>query len=277
MPRDETGASEGSIDAPRPQQLVLAFVGELVVDRYEQVPARVFLDLLRSAGVRAASARATLARMVRRGLLERVKSGRTVDFSLSARGRELILAGGTRVRAATPFEHPDGEWTLLSFSFPEARRDIRHQLRARLAWAGFGPLRDGLWLAPGTVEIGDLLSGIDGLAGADAALFTFAGRPMPGTDVGGIVTRAFDLPGIEQAHRAFQQRWSGTWSVPPDELAELVVLTADWLELLRTDPGVPAAHLPEGWPGSRSTEVYRRRHDAVHPPAVEKLQRMMGR
>ena len=31
---------------------------------------------------------------------------------------------------------------------PEQRREVRHQLRTQLAWAGFGSLGGGLWISP---------------------------------------------------------------------------------------------------------------------------------
>ena len=74
--------------------------------------------------------------MTRNGLLSRSQEGRTARFSLSERGETMLRDAAARVTSLQPFTHPDCEWTLLSYSIPESQRDLRHEIRARLAWAG---------------------------------------------------------------------------------------------------------------------------------------------
>ena len=54
----------------QPKQLLLAFLGEHVVDQ-DELPLRasVLIEVLEGAGVAAPATRATLDRMVRRGLI----------------------------------------------------------------------------------------------------------------------------------------------------------------------------------------------------------------
>jgi DNA-binding transcriptional regulator PaaX len=178
-----------------------------------------------------------------------------------------------RVASPTPFEHPAGEWTLLSYSVPESRRDLRHRVRARLTWAGFGGLRDGVWIAPGTVDVAAVLGRSDLAEVADLA-DAFAARVLPGTDVDRLVHRAWDVPAVREAHTWFIE----TWSRPPQvagSLAQLTLLGADWLALLRTDPGLPAAQLGPDWPASTSSAVYRRVFDGLEPAARAALERSL--
>ena len=61
-------------------------------------------------------------------------------------------------------------------------------------------------------------------------------------------------------------RFIETWSSPPrvgGSLAQLTLLGTDWLSLLRTDPGLPAAHLGPDWPAAASTATYRRVFDGL--------------
>ena len=262
----------------RPQQLLLSFLGAQVLDH--DVPAvgsRVFLQLLGDLGVAEAAGRATLARMTRKGLLERRQEGRTARYVLTATGESTLRQAKGRVASTTPFTRPAGDWTLLSYSMPESRRDLRHRIRARLVWAGFGGLRDGLWIAPGQVDVSGLLTGlaVDGLDGLAEA---FLARPAPGTDVGGLVHRAWDVAAIRAEHERFLARWEHT----DDDarggtaMSRLTLLGADWLQLLRTDPGLPAEHLPADWPAARSARAYSARFDALHPPADEWLRRLVA-
>jgi DNA-binding MarR family transcriptional regulator len=142
----------------RPQALLLTVLGRHLLDREGvAVGAGTFIAVLERLGVSEQAARSTLTRMVRRGLLDRRQHGRRAYFTLTGGSRALLLEGRERIFAPAPVrQHWDGMWTLLSFSIPESRRDERHRLRARLAWNGFGLLRDGLWLAPGRAEVGRL-------------------------------------------------------------------------------------------------------------------------
>ena len=59
-----------------------------------------------------------------------------------------MLERGDR-RIFTFRQMADGDpWCLLSFSIPEAQRDVRHQLRKRLGWIGCGMVATGLWICP---------------------------------------------------------------------------------------------------------------------------------
>jgi phenylacetic acid degradation operon negative regulatory protein len=258
--------------AHRPQSLLLSFFGALVIDfGLPPLPSMTLLDLLGDLGVTEAAARATLKRMTQRGLLVRGQVGRTAEYTLTPLAEDVLREARDRVASPAPFEHPADEWTLLSYSVPESRRDLRHRVRARLSWAGFGGLRDGLWIAPGTVDVAAVLgrSDLDGVADlADA----FAARPLPGTDLDRLVHRAWDVPAVREAHTWFID----SWSRPPrvaGSLAQLTLLGADWLALLRTDPGLPGAHLGPDWPAPLSSATYRRVFDGLEPAARAALER----
>jgi phenylacetic acid degradation operon negative regulatory protein len=251
---------------------LLSFFGALVLDAgLPPLPSVTLLDLLADLGVAEAAGRATLKRMTQRGLLTRGQVGRTAEYTLTPLAEDVLRRATERVVTPTPFEHPEGEWTLLSYSVPESRRDLRHRVRARLTWAGFGGLRDGLWIAPGTVDVAAVLGSSD-LADVDGLADAFAARALPGTDVDRLVHRAWDVPTVRAAHTGFID----TWSRPPrvaGSLAQLTLLGADWLSLLRTDPGLPAAQLGPDWPAPRSSGVYRRVFDGLEPAARAALDR----
>jgi DNA-binding transcriptional regulator PaaX len=256
----------------RPQSLLLSFFGALVLDaELPPLPSVTLLDLLADLGVTEAAARATLKRMTQRGLLARGQVGRTAEYALTPLIEDVLRQARERVASPAPFEQPEGEWTLLSYSVPESRRDLRHRVRSRLTWAGFGGLRDGLWIAPGTVDVAAVLGRAD-LADVAGLADAFAARVLPGTDVDRLVHRAWDVPSVRAAHAWFSE----TWNQPPrvsGSLAQLTLLGSDWLSLLRTDPGLPAEQLGPDWPASTSTAVYRRTFDGLEPAARAALER----
>ncbi|MEU2349238.1 PaaX family transcriptional regulator C-terminal domain-containing protein [Modestobacter sp. NPDC049651] len=259
----------------RPQALLLSFLGGLVEGRdLPPVPAAVLLRLLGSLGVAEAAARATLSRMSRKGLLARTPTGRTVAYTLTPAAETLLAKAGARVNAGTPFDHPGGEWTLLSYSMPESRRDLRHQLRAALTWAGFGGVRDGLWIAPGTVDVAAVFADA-GLTEVAGLAEWFLAAPLPGVDMAALVHRAWPVDRIREQHEAFIRRWAAGPG-EADALSQMTLLGADWLQVLRADPGLPAAHLPADWPATRSTAAYQRCAAALLPAARRQLDAELG-
>ncbi|MGY1844583.1 PaaX family transcriptional regulator [Modestobacter sp. SYSU DS0875] len=268
--RDEPGAwaagSRARSEQPaKPQELLLAFLGALVLDVHPRpVPTSVFIDALAACGTSSAATRSALTRLVERGLLVRGRVGRVTEYGLTGTGLQLLREGEARVLSPHPFDREGGEWTLISFSMPETRRDARQRLRSRLMWAGFGCLRDGLWIAPGLVDLAQVGGGRDA---EHATLDAFVAQFVEGTDIAGLIRRAWDIPALRAAHDRFIRLWDGP--APPDERAVpfLTALTADWLRLLRADPVLPTAHLPEDWPAASSAEVYRRVAGQVEPVA----------
>src|SRR5690606_11802461 len=162
-----------------PKQLLLAFLGEFVLDRHtEPLRASVILEVMEGAGVAAPATRATLDRMTTRGLLQRRRRGREIEFELTRESEAVLREGGQRVRGADPVPGHGEGWTLVTFTLSEGQRTLRHRLRAALTWAGFAPLRDGLWLAPGEVDLATTLDPLrdDLPAGSITA---FRARDMP--------------------------------------------------------------------------------------------------
>lgn len=286
MPSPAADASRADAGARRrPEQLVLAFLGELVVDRdLGPLPAAALIAVLGELEVGEAATRATLARMASRGLLEPVRTGRAVSYLLTSVSERVLREARGRVFADDPFAPHGSGWTLVSFSVPESRRDVRHRVRAQLAWAGFGLLRDGLWIAPGDVDVAEALADVRDDDGAgcggghdDLELAAFRAVEVPGFSVARSVGSVWGLGEIEARHRRFQARWAE----PPEEeparaLPDLTALVADWLDLLRAVPRLPHEHLPADWPGPRSVAAFRRQHAALAPPARAELARRLS-
>ncbi|MGY2004887.1 PaaX family transcriptional regulator [Blastococcus sp. SYSU DS1024] len=250
----------------KPQDLLLALGGALILDQYEEpLPTRVFLDVLGSLGVSDDATRSVLTRLTERGLLTRHQDGRVVSYGLTDTSRRLLREGRDRVTAAEPFHQVGSDWTLLSFSLPEAQRDVRHRLRSRLSWAGFGCLRDGLWIAPGRVDLERIIA-----VGAEVEgmqIDGFVASPTAGTDVARFVSRAWDLDALRREHEEFLRRWGRPLPRDGDPLALFTLLGAHWIRLLRLDPVLPERYLGEDWPARRSASAYRAVAASLGPQA----------
>ncbi|MEJ3653083.1 PaaX family transcriptional regulator C-terminal domain-containing protein [Actinomycetes bacterium KLBMP 9759] len=262
---DEVGVDDAT-GGPRPQALLLTFLGAHVRGTRRYVATSSVIDVLGRVGVSEHAARSTLSRMARRGLLDRVRHGRQVYVGLTARSEAILDDGNARIwRTDVSGAEWDGSWTLLGFSLPESWQRQRHALRARLVWAGFGPLQGGLWIAASAVDLQAL--GAD-LEAADH-LKMFSARALPPTDVEAMVRDAWDLDALAARYTAFLRRWgSGDGSLAlPDDFARQLVLQADWLHAIRRDPRLPAQHLPADWPAARAQELFLRLNAELDPGA----------
>ncbi|MEU8802057.1 PaaX family transcriptional regulator C-terminal domain-containing protein [Spirillospora sp. NPDC048819] len=250
----------------RPQSLMLTYLGNYVLGRDIAVFSGSFIDTFARLGVGEHAVRSTLTRMVGRGLLERHREGRRMHFGLTPRSEAILHDGDDRVwRRGVLNTDWDGDWTVLAFSMPESWQRVRHDLRARLTWAGFGSLGNGTWIAPSRVDVRPIVAGL----GLNGRLKVFAGRAEQPTDVAGMLREAFDLDGLAGGYRAFLDRWDRPDPLPraPDDLARYLWMTTEWLQLVRADPRLPVEHLPAGWPAVRGQQVLLELRDRYRAPA----------
>src|SRR5690606_29260077 len=188
----------------RPQSLMLTYLGDYVLGRDIAVFSGSFIAAFARLGVGEHAVRSTLSRMVARGLLTRHRSGRRMHFGLTPRTEEILRDGEDRVwRQGVVNDDWDGTWTVLAFSMPESWQRVRHDLRARLIWAGFGSLGNGTWIAPSRVDVRPIVAGL----GLNGHLKVFTGAAEQPTDVAGMLREAFDLNGLADGYRRFLRRW----------------------------------------------------------------------
>ena len=242
----------------RPQSVLLSFFGDYVSDPRTAVSAASVVHVLDGAGVGVHATRATLSRMVSRGLLRREAQGRQAFFGLTEFGLRTVLDGRQRTQEADVVDRGwDGRWTMVSFSLPEDSQRKRHDLRSRLSWAGFGMVNAGLWAAPHDVDVVALLKDLGVLDGVRA----FSGVPASPSDGSQLVRDLYDLDAIAATYDAFVQRWApfdGAVGAVGDALVARIVLAADWLLVVRHDPRLPVEFLPPEWPGHRALDLQRR-------------------
>lgn len=262
----------------KPVQMLLAFYGSMVVDQDTgPIPASLLLEILEGAGVAPATTRASLNRMASRGLLSRIKSGRSIAYGLTDAGAQVLREAAGRVNRERPFDPHGSGWTLVTFSVPEGQRTLRHRLRATLTWAGFAPLRDGLWVAPGAIDLDAALRPIHDELPA-GMLTAFMAQELDGFGMGDAVGTAWDLESIRQAHEDFAAEWRepGTPDCEVPAMTHRTALVADWLALLRADPGLPPRYLDNDWPSDESTYLFRTLRKELEVPSNAELSARIG-
>ncbi|GIJ73845.1 PaaX family transcriptional regulator [Virgisporangium ochraceum] len=262
--RAVTALAAPEVSALRPQLVVLLLFGDHILGRDRSLFSGSAIEVLGRLGVSEHATRSTLTRMVNRGLLRRRREGRRMYFGLTPRAVEVLRDGQRRIwQTGAVNDGWDGTWTLLCFSLPEAWQRERHGLRSELAWAGFGPLQGGLWIAPGRVEVRAIVSDL----GLDAHVRVFRAQADELTDVRQLIGDAYDLDGLAARYAAFLSRWETRAETVTDPLTTRILVVGDWLQVIRRDPRLPVKHLPDDWPAVRAQATFHRLAGALEAPA----------
>ncbi len=244
---------------------MLTFLGDHLLDRGVCVYSGSVIEVLGRAGVSEEATRSTLTRLTARGLLRRQRRGRRMYFGLTDRSTRILRDGSVRLWETGAVNHDwDGTWTLLAFSLPAERRRERHDLRAQLAWAGFGPVQGGLWIAPGRPDVTPVLADL----GLGSHIRIFRAEADPATDITEMISHAYDLPALAARYVDFRTRWEPP-AVATDPLAAKLRLVTDWLSIIRRDPRLPIPHLPPDWPAASAQELFFTLNDHLAAPAAE--------
>ncbi|MEU8244659.1 PaaX family transcriptional regulator C-terminal domain-containing protein [Nonomuraea sp. NPDC048916] len=252
------------------RSLMLTVFGEYVLPQAEPVWTSTLLHVLGGLDVEEKSTRQALARMAADGWIVAERRGRRVRWALTGHGRELLSEGAERIYTfGRDRDSWDGRWLVLLATVPESKRDLRHQLRTRLTWAGFASPIPGVWVSPHASREAEAKQVVESL-GLDITAFSFSG---PYAGVGSeraMVEQAWHLGDLATAYTAFVQEFAGLRPSPGDPvLFTQIRLVHAWRRFPMLDPQLPQELLPPDWIGVRAANVFNDLHQAWHPPSQE--------
>src|SRR3954471_20961815 len=194
-----------SVGAPAARSALLTVLGEYVLGAPAGVWQETLISALGTLDYRTQAARQALARSVAAGWLRTERHGRRSRVRLSEPTAAMLSAGAERIYGFGEPWQWDGRWLLVVLRVPEERREVRHQMRTRLAWEGFGSIGGGLWISP-HAERERELAGVGG-DGSGAELVSFHGALGALGDPARVVAAAWDLDAVADAYRAFVARF----------------------------------------------------------------------
>ena len=238
----------------QPQSLFFALAGLHMLDDPRPLSGASIVFVMGKLGVGESAARSVLQRMTAKSFIVRHKEGRKTFYTLSDRGRAILREGQEKMFAGWQPQGWGGRWTFVRIQVPESKRTLRHQMASRLSWAGFAQVDGGPWVAPGPHDVATIL----GAEASEVSPIVVYGEPQPPTTAEMLVS-AFDLEALAADYEAFGEKWRAVDPEPlspVDALVRRVELHFDWLNLTRTDPQLPAALLPAGWPGSTEGDLF---------------------
>jgi phenylacetic acid degradation operon negative regulatory protein len=248
-------------EAFQPQDLVITMLGVYARPSGEMLWSGGLVTLLGEFDFSQGAARVALNRLVRRGLIDRVREGRHVHYRVTPRCDRLLAEGDGRIFSlGSP--HDDGSrWTVLLHQIPEDRRLERGRLARRLRFLGFGSVQDSVWVSPHdhSGEVGDLVRELEV---ADFATVLLAGVE-DAAGLSALATRAWDLSELAERYDAFctefaqfeQRRLAARLSEP-----EAFVVRTRLTHLFRgfplMDPELPDELAPLGRSRARAVDLF---------------------
>lgn len=264
----DNSTDDTSVSGTQRQQLIVTLFG-LYGRRFDDyLPVADIIELMADLGMESAGVRSVISRLKRRGVLESGRVNGQAAYTLAAGMEQIFAEGDQRIFHPQRAEVTD-PWLLVSFSVPESKRNLRHQLRNVLGSFGFGAITSGLWIAPAHVE----QALIRELQRRDLEQFTklFRAAVVGDEDMAANVRQWWDLDSIAASYSAFIDSYSPP--IPADDhehrraFANYLSLVTDWRRLPYLDPGLPLAYLPQEWPGLIAQELFLERHTMLHAAA----------
>ncbi|MGH3446387.1 MAG: PaaX family transcriptional regulator [Nocardioidaceae bacterium] len=261
----------------RPRALIVTVYGLYARQEGGWMSVATLIRLLGEVEVDEPAVRSSISRLKRRGILATERVDGVAGYALSASARDILDEGDRRIFSRTRAGLEDG-WLLAVFSVPESERTKRHTLRTRLTWLGFGTVAAGVWVAPAhlgsetrhVLERDELSSYVD-LFHADHLAFDH---------IEARVRQWWDLAPLQQMYDEFLATYAPVltrWrrrraSADAEGFADYVRALTAWRRLPFLDPGLPHDVLPDGWPGTRATELFFDLRDRLAEPAHRHVQ-----
>lgn len=238
--------------------LLRTVIGLYLRDSDGWLPASVLMAALAALDVPAPQARTALSRVKKGGVLTPQSRDGIPGFTLTSQAEAMLIRGDSRIHLARTMDRDD-PWCLVSFSIPEAQRNVRHQLRRQLSAIGCGTVDAGLWICPAHLR-GEVERILEELQLLDRAILFTSTQPVSGAELDKLVAQWWDLPALAALHRDFLSthghRKDAAVAADAETFAAYVTAVDAWRIIPYRDPGLPADLLPADWPGAESRGLF---------------------
>ncbi|GAA3798356.1 PaaX family transcriptional regulator C-terminal domain-containing protein [Streptomyces phyllanthi] len=257
------------------RSLLMTMLGEYVLPKGRPVWTSALVEALATFGVEEKSARQSLARTAAEGWLASERVGRRVRWALTPPGRRMLTEGAQRIYDFGGGECTwDGTWLVVLVSVPESKRDLRHRVRTRLTWAGFGSPEPGVWITPHADRETEALGVLKELGLSDDAMSFTATYGAVGSEAA-MVARAWDLSEVEDRYEAFIDEFTGLRPADGDAVLHAqTMLVHEWRRFPFLDPRLPSKLLPAGWSGAKAADLFHSRHAEWSPVALRRWEEL---
>lgn len=283
----QTSARAGTGDAtgPRHHQVIVSLFGLYARAYGGALPVATIVSLMQDVGVEPAGTRSSISRLKKRGVIQSVQVDKRNGYALADSVLTTFAEGDERIF------HPrraslDDRWLLATFTVPETKRNIRHQIRSALVRMGFGSVVPGLWIAPEHTKTETLA--YFKRHGLEEYFEFFLAEHIGGTEIAKNLGSWWDLDSLDRLYLEFldeyvsqldhwRQKIAGDLNpqVEAAAFADHLLLVTQWRRLPYSDPGLPAELLPEGWNALKAEALFLEFHALLEPLAASHAQRVI--
>ncbi len=267
----------------KPRSLMFTLYGEYIKYYGGEIWVGSLIELMKPFGVSESSVRGAIFRMAQNNLLEVRKVGKKSYYSATAQGR--VDEGVSRVYA-TQNHIWDKKWRILTYSFPEEKREIRNKIRKELIWTGFGHLTNSTLVTPNPVE--DQVKEMIKVYEIEEYAFLFTSSSIVTHDNQTIIDIGWDLNMVRDEYQTFidtftpkfeELREKALNNTLKDEecFFERTVLVHQYRKFLFQDPGFPRDLLPQGWIGIKARELFWNIHQLLSIPSIRYFESVFER
>jgi phenylacetic acid degradation operon negative regulatory protein len=248
----------------RTGSIIITVFGDAIVPRGGAVALGTLLEFFAAIDVDATVVRTAMSRLTADGWFEREKVGRNSFYRLVQRER-LTFDIATKHIYGPPASDWTGRFELLLIANGADRDAAREALKN----AGFGSPLPGVWVAPSGVPIPEEARGAIRL---EVSAEDDSGRRL--------LSESWPLDRTAEAYRRFMKSFEPlrSWAAH-DKLSDIDAFTARVLlihhyrRVVLRDPLLPAALLPQDWPGWAARELCGEIYRGVLPASEQWLDR----
>jgi len=236
------------------------------------------ITLLGDFGLSEQAIRCAISRMCRAGIIEARRVNNKSFYSLTAEGRGLLESGKQRIFDRKT-NHWSGMWSIVMYSIPENRREVRNRFRQELEWLGYGSLCEATWISPNNLEIEVEKIARKLRVKDNVHVFTakYIGLAEPGT----ILERCWDLKLLNKKYEDFINKYrprleayqsrlqEGEEISPRDCFVARFELIHEYRRFPFFDPDIPVELLPANWPRLSAAGIFHTYHSLLTDKANE--------
>lgn len=266
------------------RSMLFDIFGDYVYPNGGQVWIGTLIKLAELLGVSEQAVRSAVTRMVTEGWLERRDAERRGWYALARKGLDLIEEGRARIFRSQPGQW-DGKWCFLTYSVPESERELRDRLRKELTWMGFGALSSGVYVSPW--DLRDWVASLVARYQLDGRVHVFHGDYAWPGDVRELISRCWDLDGLNREYEAFVHRYGPLLQRDRRRIEEgsidnqecfvsRFLLIYQYRKFPFRDPSLPRELLPSGWMGLQAAEIFNEYHDLLSAGATAFYRELCG-
>ena len=266
----------------KPRSLMFTLYGEYIQYYGGEVWAGSLIKLMEGFGVSESSVRGAILRMSQKNLLQSRKIGNKSYYSVTEQGKRRIEDGVNRVYSK-PRTAWDGKWRILSYSFPEEKRELRNELRKELTWTGFGMISNSTWISPNPLEE-QVMEMIQSYQIEEHAIL-FSSSDVLSHSSQSLMEKGWDLAKVAADYQLFIERYTSIYEqirkkalhnqlVDQECFIDRTILVHEYRKFLFKDPGFPKDLLPDNWAGAKARELFWAIHQLLSIPAIRYFESM---